>query len=76
MDRNQRSIVARIHGLQHVECFLTADLAHHDSVRTHTQGVDDQLALAHGSFTFQIRRTALQTDNVFLPQLESAELPS
>jgi len=41
--------VAGIHGLQHVERFLAAHLAHDDAVRPHAQRVDDQLPDADGA---------------------------
>src|SRR6185312_876775 len=38
-----RAFVARIHGLEHVECFLAAHLAKDDAIGAHTQTVDQQL---------------------------------
>ena len=46
VDGRQRSVVARVHRLQHVERFLAADLADDDAVGAHTQGVDHELPLA------------------------------
>ena len=40
------AVVARVHGLQHVERLGAADLADDDAVGTHTQGVDHQVARA------------------------------
>jgi hypothetical protein len=44
-----RAFVAGVHGLQHVEGFFAADLAHDDAVGAHTQAVDEQLPLADGA---------------------------
>ena len=65
-----RSIVAGIHGLQHVERFLAAHLADDDSVGTHTQGIDDQFALPYSPLSFNVRRPAFQAYNVLLLQLK------
>ena len=43
----QRSVVARVHRLQHVQRFTATDFADDDAVRTHTQAVDQQFALPH-----------------------------
>jgi hypothetical protein len=39
VDGGQRSVVTRVHGLQHVERFLAADLAHHNAIGPHAQRV-------------------------------------
>src|SRR5438874_10153648 len=44
-----RSVVTRIHGLEHVKRFFAADLPNHNAVRAHTQAVDNELPLAHGT---------------------------
>ena len=46
VDGRQRSVVAGVHRLQHVQRFLAADLADDDAVGAHTQGVDDAAAAA------------------------------
>jgi hypothetical protein len=40
-----RAVVARVHGLEHVQHLVAADLADDDAVGTHTQGVAHQVAL-------------------------------
>ena len=70
VDRGQRSFVARVHGLQHVEGFFATHLANHDAVGTHTQTVDDQLPLANRALAFDVGRTRFQTDDVFLLELQ------
>ncbi len=70
VDRGERSVVAGVHGLQHVERFLAADFAHHDAVRAHTQAVDQQLALPDRAMAFQVGRPGLQARHVRLLQLQ------
>src|SRR5690348_9937515 len=40
VDRGQRTLVAGVHGLQHVKSFFATDFAHYYAVGTHTQAVD------------------------------------
>ena len=40
VDRGHRSLVAGIHGLEHVERFFAADLTDDDAIGTHTEAVD------------------------------------
>ena len=70
MHRGQRAIVACIHGLQHVERFLTAHLADDDVVGAHAERIDDEMALADGALAFDVRRTRLQPRYVLLVQLQ------
>ena len=60
--------MAGVHRLQHVERLFAADLADDDAIGPHTQGVDDQLALAHRALPFDVRRPRFQPDDVALPQ--------
>src|SRR6266576_1497463 len=62
--------MARIHGLQHIESFLPAYFSHDDSVRTHPQTVDNQLSCLNSALSFRIGRTAFQSHNVSLLQLQ------
>ena len=70
MDGRQRPVVTRIHRLEHVERFLAADLAHDDAIGSHTQRIDDKLALAHGALAFDVRRSRLEPRHVLLTQLQ------
>ncbi len=70
VDRGQRAVVTGVHGLQHVQRFLAADLADHDAVGTHTQAVDQQFALAHRAVAFEVGRTGFETRHVRLLQLQ------
>ena len=44
MHRRQRSIVAGVHRLQHVQRLAAAHLAHHDTLGAHAQRIADQIA--------------------------------
>ena len=45
VDGGQRSLVARVHRLHHVEGLGAADLADDDAVGTHAERVADEVAL-------------------------------
>src|ERR1039457_5436194 len=70
VDGGERTLVAGVHGLEHVEGFFTAHLAHYDAIRTHAQAVDDELAHADRAFAFDVGRTGLGADDVFLLELQ------
>ncbi len=70
VDRRQAAVVAGVHRLEHVERFFAADLADDDAVRTHTQRVDHQIALADGALAFDVGRPGLEAHHVTLPQLQ------
>src|SRR5204862_705057 len=70
VDGRQRSVMARVHRLQHVERLFAADLTDDDAIGTHTQGVDDELPLADRAFAFHVRRPRLETGDMFLVQLQ------
>lgn len=42
MSGGKASVVASVHGLQHIQCFRAAYLANDDAVWTHTQAGADQ----------------------------------
>ena len=67
---DKRPVVARVHGLEHVQRLAAADLAHHDAVRAHTQRVPQQFADGHLALALGVRRPALQPHHVFLLDLE------
>ena len=67
MDRGQRSVVARVHRLEHVEGFATTHFADHDSVRSHAKGVYDQVSDADDPASLCVGRPRLQADHVALP---------
>ena len=43
MKRGERTVMASIHGLQHIQRLASADLTHHNALRSHTQGGLDQI---------------------------------
>ena len=62
--------MSRVHGLKHVEGFLTAALAEDDAFGTHTQRVLDQLALADFTLAFDIGRTGFHAPDMRLLRRE------
>ena len=62
--------MASIHGLQHVERFFRTNLAQNHAVRTHPQGVLDQLALFDFAIAFEIRGSCFHACDVGLLQLQ------
>ena len=70
MNRRERTVVTGVHGLEHVEGFFAADLTNDDAVRTHTQAVDQELALINGALAFDIGWTSFETHHVFLVELQ------
>src|SRR5229473_6077189 len=62
--------MAGVHGLEHVKSLFAAYLAHHDAIRTHTETVDDELALPHRTLAFNVGGTRFQPYDMFLLQLQ------
>ena len=54
VDGRERAVVARVHGLKHVERFFAADLADDNAVGTHTEGVNHQIADLDGAVAFDV----------------------
>ena len=53
-----------VHGLEHVQCFLTATLADDDPVRAHTQGIDYERTNRDTAFAFDVGRSGFQPDQI------------
>src|ERR1035441_383628 len=70
MDSGHGALVTGVHGLKHVEGFFSADLAENDAVRTHTETVDEQLALANGALPFNVGRAGFKAHDVLLRKLQ------
>ena len=68
VDGRQAAVVAGVHGLQHVERLVAADLADDDAIGPHAQGVDDELALPDRALALDVGRPRLEPDDVPLPQ--------
>src|SRR3989442_3932860 len=69
VDRRERTLVPRVHRLQHVEGIFASHLAHDNSVRTHTETVDHQLPLPDRALSFDVRRPGFEAHHVFLLKL-------
>src|SRR6476469_410413 len=54
-----QSFVAGVHGLKHIECFLTSALADDNSIWTHPKGILHELALANLALAFSVRWPSL-----------------
>ena len=66
----QRTFMAGIHGLQHVEGFFSAHLAYNDAVGAHAKAVDQQLTLVDRSLSFDVGRTGFKAHDVFMAEAE------
>src|SRR5438093_287644 len=65
-----RAVMARVHGLEHVEGLARTALADDDAVGPHAQGVPHELADGDGAPTLDVRRPRLERDDVLLAELE------
>ena len=70
VDRGQRSVVAGVHRLEHVERLGAANLADDDPVGPHPECVANEVANAHLALAFHVRRARLERDDVPLEQPE------
>ena len=59
-----------IHGLQHVQRGLIANLAHDDPVWTHAQRIDHQVADGDFAATFNVGWAGFERDHMLLPELQ------
>lgn len=66
MGRRQRAVVARVHGLQHVERLARADLADDDAVGAHAQGIAHEVADGDGALALEVGRARLERHDVLL----------
>jgi len=62
--------VARVHRLEHVECFSASHFTHDDSVRAHSQSVSHQLSLGDLVCSFRRDGPGLKRHHVILLQLQ------
>ena len=70
VDRAERAVVARVHGLQHVDGLAAAHLAQDDPVGAHAQGVLHQVAHGDVALAFQVGRPRFQPHHVGLLELQ------
>jgi hypothetical protein len=64
----ERTVVARVHRLKHVQRLRPATLADHDPVGAHAQRVAEEIADAHLAGTLDVCRPCLERDDVHLLQ--------
>jgi len=62
--------MACVHCLKHVEGFFSTHLPDDDAVGAHAKAVNQQLTLADGSEPFDVRRPGLQSNDIFLRELQ------
>src|SRR3954451_19325840 len=65
-----RAVVARVHGLEHVERLARAALPDDDAIGPHAQRVADELPDRDRALALDVRRSRLERHHVLLPQLE------
>ena len=70
MDGAERTLMARIHRLEHLERLGAANFADDDPVRTHAQRVSQQVALGDRVVAHHIGRTRLHLDHMPLLQCQ------
>src|SRR5690349_11411125 len=66
----QRTIVACVHGLKHVDSLTATDLADHDAIWTHTKCVAHEITLRDFTTTFNVWRPCFEPDCVRLLELK------
>ncbi len=70
MNGRERAFVTRVHCLQHVESLGPSNLADDDPVRTHAQGVADEVADGHLTFPLDVLRPGLEPHDMSLLELK------
>src|ERR1019366_8280045 len=70
VNRRKGTIVAGVHCLQHIKCFLASHLADNDAVGPHAQRVNHELALMYSPLSFNIGRPRFQSNDVLLVELQ------
>src|SRR5262245_24071132 len=65
-----RAVVARVHGLEHVQRLTGAALSDDDPVGPHPEGVPDELADRDRALAFDVGRPRLERHDVLLAELE------
>ena len=70
MARGERSVLATVHGLEHVQGLARAALPDDDPVGPHVHRVPEQVADRDLALALEVRRASLERDDVFLPELQ------
>jgi hypothetical protein len=68
MRRGQGTFVARVHGLEHVECLASTNLADDDPVRAHPQRVAHEITDGDFAPTLDVGWSRLERHHVWLRQ--------
>src|SRR5882757_4766224 len=66
----QGTVMAGVHGLEHVEGFSAAHLADNDTIRPHSQAVSEQFTLRDFTFSLNVWRARLQSHDMGLLELK------
>src|SRR5579875_389082 len=67
---SQRTLVAGVHRLEHVQRLTGADLTDDDPVRAHPQGVPHEVPDGHLPSPLRVGRTGLEAEDVLLVELQ------
>src|ERR1700758_490890 len=62
--------MARVHRLQEIEGFRTADLADDNPLRAHAQAIPHEIAHGDRASSFKVWRARFEAHNMRLPQLQ------
>jgi hypothetical protein len=68
VDRCERTLMPRVHCLEHVECLAATTLTDNDSVGTHTQRIADEVTNRDGAPPLKIRRPRFERHQVRIGQ--------
>ena len=75
VDRRERAVMARVHGLEHVDRLGATTLADDDAVGAHTQAVADEVADRDLALALDVRRARLERDHVLLARAGARPRP-
>ena len=68
MDGGHGAVVTGVHGLQHLQHFRAAHLAHHNAIRAHAQAVAQQIPNGNHSRAFKATGTAFHAHHMRMRQ--------
>ena len=66
MYRSHRAFVARVHRLQHVDDFVTANLTDYDSIGTHAQRIANQFSSSDLALALDVGRSCFEAHDMGL----------
>ena len=70
MDRGQRTVVAGIHRLQHIECFRTTTFPNDDPIGSHSERVSNKIPNRVFTGAFNVGFFGFQFDDVLFIELQ------